>query len=115
MVTSQNSQNKYLVIPSTTSCIMIEQNCVLWISVISSFLRKVGEVCALLGYYAVCSVLSLQTFGDNISFPTLRVKNSKKISWSWNMGPICCPETSVRNYNYTQSNNLEDRRSVWIY
>ena len=34
-------------------------------------------------------------------------------SWSHvqgalNMGPICCPETSVRNYNYTPRNSPEE-------
>jgi len=27
------------------------------------------------------------------------------------MGPICCPETSVRNYHYSLRNNAEERSS----
>jgi len=29
------------------------------------------------------------------------------------MGPIGCPETSVRNYRYALRNNLEERRTHW--
>jgi hypothetical protein len=32
-------------------------------------------------------------------------------SWSLGMGPIGCPETSVRNYHYWLCNNPEDRSS----
>jgi hypothetical protein len=28
------------------------------------------------------------------------------------MGPVGCPETSVRNYNYTPRNNSEERSSL---
>ena len=28
------------------------------------------------------------------------------------MGPISCPETSVRNYNYSLRNNQEERSSL---
>jgi len=31
--------------------------------------------------------------------------------WTLKMGPIGCPETSVRNYNYSLRNNLEERSS----
>jgi len=77
--------------------------------VITSLLHKVGEICAFLGYYVEYIAISLPMFRDKILFPTSRVKNSK------NTGPIFFPETSVSNYNYTLSNNLEDGRSVWIY
>jgi len=33
------------------------------------------------------------------------------ISWPLKMGPIGCPETSVRNYHYTLRNIPEERRS----
>jgi hypothetical protein len=56
---------------------------------------------ALLGYYAKCSVSSLQTFRHNISVPTSRVKNP---SWPLKMGSIGCPETSVRSHHYTLRN-----------
>jgi len=29
------------------------------------------------------------------------------------MGPVCCPETSVRNYHYSLRNNPEER-SVYL-
>jgi len=32
-------------------------------------------------------------------------------SWTLKMGPIGCPETSVRNYQYSLRNNLEERSS----
>ena len=44
-------------------------------------------------------------FGDNLSAPS---------SWTImpvKMGPIGCPETSVRDYHYTLSNIAEERRS----
>ena len=50
--------------------------------VISSFRLEVDEIPALLGYYTPYSSNSLPTFLDNLSVPSSRVKNSKK------MGPI---------------------------
>ena len=32
--------------------------------------------------------------------------------WSFKMGPIGCPETSVRNYQYTLLSNPEERSSL---
>jgi len=32
-------------------------------------------------------------------------------SWTLKMGPIGCPETSVRNYHYSLRNNLKERSS----
>ena len=60
------------------------------------------ENCAVLGYYATSSGLSLPTFPDNLSVPSSRVKK---------MGPIDCPETSVRSCHYSLHNNLEERSS----
>jgi len=57
---------------------------------ISGFLRKVDQNCALLGYYAASSGNFLLTFRDNLSVASSEVKNKKK-------GPLGCPETSVRN------------------
>jgi hypothetical protein len=51
--------------------------------VISGFRREGDENCALMGYYAVSSGNSLQTFRANL--PS-----------SLNMGSIGCPETSAR-------------------
>jgi hypothetical protein len=49
----------------------------------------------------------LPTFRDNLSVPSLRVKNS----WLLKMGPIGCTETSVINYCYRLRNTPEERRS----
>jgi hypothetical protein len=37
---------------------------------------------------------------------------SERTSWPLNMGPICCPETSVRNYHSTLRNIPEECRSL---
>ena len=55
--------------------------------VISGFSLDVGEICALLPYYAAFSGDSLPTFRDNLSVPSSRVK----------MGQTGCAELSVRN------------------
>jgi len=44
--------------------------------VISSFRRAVEEICALLGYHAAYSGNFLQTFRDNLSVPSSKVKIS---------------------------------------
>jgi len=36
---------------------------------------------------------------------------SSRISWPLKVGPICCPETSVRYYRYTLRNIQGERRS----
>jgi hypothetical protein len=46
--------------------------------VASDFRRKVDETCAVLDYYAEYSGSSLPTFRDTLSFPSSRVKKSKK-------------------------------------
>jgi hypothetical protein len=56
---------------------------------ISGFRRDVDAICALLGYYAARTSLSLK------------------------MGPIRSPETSVNNYHTTPRNIPEERRSHW--
>ena len=58
-------------------------------SVISGFPRGVTEVFALLGFYEAYSGNSIPTFRDNLSVPSSRIKQSKK------MGLIGCPETLV--------------------
>jgi hypothetical protein len=89
-----------------------------FVCVISSFRRDVDEICALQGYYAVLIGSSVPTFRDNLSHPSSRVKKSKKkrkllwvSSWPLKMGPMCCPETSVQNYNFMLRNIPEERRS----
>jgi len=52
---------------------------------ISGFRREVDEICALLGYYATYSSISLSTFRDNLPVQFSR------ISWPLKMGPIGCP------------------------
>jgi len=48
------------------------------VCVISSFHRAVAKNCALLGYCPVISGNFLPTFRDNLSVPSLGVKNSKE-------------------------------------
>ena len=69
---------------------------------VTAAFRRDADNCALLGYYAESSGNFLPTFGDNHSVPSSRVKM---------MGPIGCPETSVRNCHYSLRNNLEERSS----
>jgi hypothetical protein len=70
--------------------------------VISGFRRDVNEICDLLGYYAPSSSNPLSTFREKVGVPSSRVKK---------MGPISCPETSVKDYHSTVHNIPEDRRS----
>jgi hypothetical protein len=70
------------------------------------------ENCGLLGYYATSSCNFLPTYRDNLSVPFSGFMNTKvKNSWTLRMVPICCPETSVRNYFYSLRNNPEERSS----
>ena len=73
----------------------------IYLCVISGFLREVDEMCALLGNYAAYSGNSLLTFRDNLSVTSSRVQKS------W----IGCLETSIRNYQYTLRNIQEKRSS----
>ena len=68
-----------------------------------------SEDCALLGHYAASSGNSLHTFRGSLSVHSSKVQGSK---WKKQMGPIGCPETSVRNYHYSLHNNPEERSSV---
>ena len=43
------------------------------------------------------------------------VKKSPWISWPLEMGPLCCPETSVQKYHSTLRNVPEERRSDDMY
>jgi hypothetical protein len=40
-----------------------------------------------------------------------RFKQSKEVCLAFNTGPICCPETSVTNYESTSRNISKERRS----
>jgi len=74
----------------------------------SGFHSEVDENCALLGFYAESSGNLLPKFRDDISILSSGVKYPKTRK-RWH--PICCPETSVRNYIYSLPNNLEERSS----
>jgi hypothetical protein len=69
---------------------------------ISGIHREENKNCSLLYYYAAdvtvtdLFVTLLQTFRDNLSVPHSNVKNKNSIE----MGPIGCPETSVRSYHH---------------
>jgi len=76
--------------------------------VISGFRREVDENCALLGYYATRSGNYVPKFPDNLFVTSSRVFLE---SWPPKMGPIGCPETSVRNYHYSLRNNPEEAGS----
>jgi hypothetical protein len=74
---------------------------------------SIFEACALLGYYAAYTGNSLPPFQNNLSVLSPRIKKYMKnwVSWLLKMGPIGCPETSVRNCHYMTSNTPEERRS----
>jgi hypothetical protein len=74
----------------------------------SGFDLQVDETSTLLGHYSTCSVNFLPNFQDTLSVPSSRVKNP---SWSLKVRPLCCPEMSVMNYNYTLRNSPEERIS----
>jgi len=63
-----------------------------------------SENIALLGHYTVISGNFLSKFWDNLLVPT-----------PLKMGPIDCPEISVRNYHCSLCNNLEGRRSHLLW
>jgi hypothetical protein len=63
--------------------------------------------CDLLGYYAAYKGNSLSKFCNKLLVSSSSVKNSLPLS----MGPIGCPETSVKNYQYTLLYIPEERRS----
>jgi len=58
-----------------------------------------------MGYYVAYSDNSLPKFRDNLSVPFSRVKK---------YGPICCPETSIRDYHYSLCNSPEERSSLLL-
>jgi hypothetical protein len=74
---------------------------------ISGFSREVDEICVLLGYYSAGSVNSLSTFRDEPWVQTSRVKDTLSLM----MGPVGCPEQSVKNYRYTMRNFSIECRS----
>ena len=75
----------------------------------SGFRRDVDEICGLLRFYTASCGTCMPTFRDNVSVSSSRVKCPSR------MGPIRCPETSVKNYHTTPRNTPEDRRFEHIY
>jgi len=67
---------------------------------ILGFCHKVDEKYTLLGYYPVYSANSLLSFQEN-----QLVLPSKVKKW---VGPIGCPQKSVRNYHCTPCNIAEE-------
>jgi hypothetical protein len=49
-----------------------------YLTLISGFRRDVDEICALLGYYAASCGNCLQTFRNNVSVPSSRVKSPSR-------------------------------------
>jgi hypothetical protein len=81
------------------------------LTVISGCRRDVDEICALLGYYSASSGNPLPTFRDNVSVQSSRAKKSSSWnSWPLKMGPIRCPEASVKDYHSTRRNLPEEHR-----
>jgi len=69
--------------------------------VITGFRSEVAENRAILGYYAASSRNFLTKFRGKLLVPSSGVKKWNLDSSTQRMGPICCPEMSVRNYHYS--------------
>jgi len=78
---------------------------------ISGVQHKIDVNCTLLGYYTVNTGNLLPLFQDNQSVASSGLKNLKKNSQPWKMGPIDCPKTSVRNYHYLLHNNNSEQHN----
>ena len=79
---------------TTICCLIAQKSAILSTSRPQPEIKKSGSRSST----QVSSGNSLPTFRDNLSVPYSRVKNLK-------MGPVGCPETSVRNYHYSLHNN----------
>jgi len=75
---------------------------------ISGFRLDVGQFWSLPGYYAACSSNTSLTFRDNLSVPSW-------ISWSLQLGPIGCTETSVKCYHYIVRNSPEECKTHVVH
>jgi hypothetical protein len=72
------------------------------------------KICPLLGCYAESSDNPLPTFWDNVSVLSSRAKTlflPSWISWHLKMGPMRCPETSVKDFQSTPHTTPEERRA----
>jgi hypothetical protein len=68
-------------------------------------IRYPDGISALLRYYAASSDNRLPRLGTTYS------SEIKRNSWSFKIGPICCPETSVKDYHSTLRNIAERFRT----
>ena len=78
----------------------------------SFYIKQRNLICAVLQFYAAQSDNLIQTFRDNLSFPSWRVTNSWS-SWtslSLKTGLLGCPDTSAHYYHSTLRNISEERR-----
>ena len=88
---------------------------VAWFCLVSPSIY-LAENCALLDFYTASIGNFLPTFRDNLPVPSPGVKNPLPLK----MGPIGCPETSVRNYQYSlrshllRCGSLKSRIFSWI-
>jgi hypothetical protein len=78
--------------------------------VISGFRLDLNEICVPMGFYAAWNCNSVPKFRGNLSVPSSGVKQSNKNAGPLKMGPICCPEASVRDDNYRLRQIAELRR-----
>jgi len=76
----------------------------------SGYRLEADENCTQLGYYAVSSGNLLPTFRLILSVTSSRVKVNVTLA-----DGTGCPETSAKNYNYSLSNNPEERSSHSLY
>jgi len=86
----------------------------IWISqTFSKFAKCYVAISALLQQHAAYSRNSLPTFRDNLSVPSSKDKQSNYSwsSWTLNIAPIGCLETSKQNKDSTLHYNPEERRS----
>jgi hypothetical protein len=83
------------VLPPFTECAYEKR-------MISGFCYEVREICALLGYYTTYGGVSLLIFRDNLSVLSSGVEH---------IGPVVCPETSIRTYHHTLHDVPKECRS----
>jgi len=53
-------------------------------------------------------------FRENVLAQSPGVSNSKKAAWPLKMGPICCLELSVTNYQPAPCNIPEEQRPLFV-
>ena len=63
---------------------------------------------------ALLALLSAEALLALLSAEALKNEFKVKESWLLKMGPICCPETSVRNYRYLLRSNPEQHSSCLL-